>query len=1764
METRLLIRTRFVFFSFIFFVLMSLVLVTVAHAAGPVISFAPVVSYNVGTTPYAVAVGDFNRDGYPDLVTANFTNGSPGTASVLINKGTGIFNLRVNYPAGSAPWGVAAGDFNGDGYDDFAVTNNGSGTVSVFINDGAGIFAAAVNYPVGAGLRGITSGDFNNDSLLDLVVTNGDDNTVSVLLGNGDGVFDPQPPVPTGDLTTPTGIASGDFDNDGLLDVVTANNSLTAGSISVLLGDGNGSFGTFTPVAAPLGTRGVTVGYFNADTYLDVATANTGLVSIFLNNGSGGFPTRTDIEEFDLTDVRGIITADFNLDGMLDLAVVFGSNNLALLAGNGDGTFEDPVEATKFHTLNTPIFLAAADFDGNGKPDVATADSGANKTSVFLNNTRVPVAALQIRKMAVPSSVESGQPVTYTLRYVNAGDLPALNVVITDIIPITVTNTSFTSNPNVTELGANRYAWTIGTMISNTRGVITVTGTLSGSLAIGGIIINTAQITTTSTESVTTDNQSTAIVTVACPKIYTVINTHDSGAGSLRQGLIDVCRGGTIIFHASVQPAINVASELIVTKKVTILGPGASTLAISGQSSQRVFQINPAVKVTISGLTIRDGSVTGDRGGGIHNQGELTLFACRVYRNTADSGGGIYNDTDAVLMIRGSTLDGNLATSPVDNDSGGGALTNLGQVTAFTSTFSNNVARILFSGFYPLTTGGGAVFNNNSPDATFTATSTVFSNNSALYGGAIWNYGGTIGVISSTFTTNQADPAFGGQGGAINNSEIATVVASTFGQNHAQYGGAIENYGVTLDIINSTFISNTSIGNMSNGNTSDGGALEISDGVLSLQNSTFTANDATGTNATGGTLLLIGDPPTYPHAVKNTIIAGSVASPACDLAGGSFDEDASANNLADEDSCGGDFAVSNKILLGPLGDYGGGTGSLPLLTVPLLPGSVALDSGAACAPTDQRGVTRPQSAACDIGAFESRGFQLAVRSGNGQVTPINTLFIVPLGVTVTNNYNEPVNGGLVTFVAPDPAIGPSATLAPSSTVTVAAGIAAVNATANALSGVYNVTASTLGAAPVAFSLSNNSRGTATTLTTLAVTPSSATYGQAIALTATVILSPLVVGMLPAGTVTFNDGNTPLAAPVVIDAAGHATFSTASLAAGLHNLTAEFAGDTGFDASVSSNLPYTVSKAATTSAVTSSPQPTAFGQQTIFTAMVTTPAQGATPPTGSVSFFDNGAPLGSGVLSAAGTATLAYSTLSAGVHTNITAQYSGDVNYATSTSPAYTHTVNKSSIAVAITSQPNPSAFGELVTFTATVTVLPPGAGTPAGTVTFKDGTSELGTRDLASGLAIFTKADLAIGAHSITAHYSGDAIFEGSVSSPSIQLVDKYGSQTVLTLTPNPSPVGQNVRLAATVSANQIAAAAGIDALPSGTVLFVDENGSALGEPPLVGGVATLDKANWPAGVFPVRAIYHGDATYAGSMSPEMSQRVDAPPTAVNDAAGALEGTPVQIAVLNNDADPAANGLIVVAVGAPSAGTVVIDSGDKTVTYTPNAVFHGSDSFTYTAQDVYGRTDTATVTVIVSAKSVTDAAPQVAPVNPAAPATVVFTSSNVQVTVDLPAGAYPDPLGPKDLFYLVFTPIITPTEHASQPPSGFVFAGFQFTLEAYLNNQHLDNFVFAQPVQVTFAYSLASLGDVREETLMPYFWNGNAWSMDGITVLARDLDNHTLTMQLTHLSEFGLFAEPTSGQSTKLYMPFAPLRGKGGGWLPDAKNLTFLPYLPRR
>ena len=355
-------------------------------------TFRPAVSYQAGSSPRAVAVGDFNGDGIADLAVADYGNvsGAGGGISMLLGNGNGTFKAATLIPAGTGAESVAVGDFNGDTRLDLAVANSLSNNISVLLGNGNGAFQPVVNYSTSIpGKNGVPTsvvvGDFNRDGILDLAAVSPSLNDISILLGLGNGGF--QPPAHYGldssiVSVNPNSLAVADLNGDGTADLIVAN--FNADHVSVLLGNGDGTFPAPKSYAAGAGPKSAAVADFNGDGLADIAVANnsaSGGVSVLLGNGDGTLQAAALYH----ADYRAVstVTGDLDGDGNLDLAEATSySGTLVTLLGHGDGTFQAPAI---YPTGGESTSVALGDFNGDGKPDLVTADNSSG-VSVFVSN----------------------------------------------------------------------------------------------------------------------------------------------------------------------------------------------------------------------------------------------------------------------------------------------------------------------------------------------------------------------------------------------------------------------------------------------------------------------------------------------------------------------------------------------------------------------------------------------------------------------------------------------------------------------------------------------------------------------------------------------------------------------------------------------------------------------------------------------------------------------------------------------------------------------------------------------------------------------------------------------------------------------------------------------------------------------------------------------------------------------------------------------------------------------------------------------------------------------------------------------------------------------------------------------------------------------------------------------------------------------------------------------------------------------------------
>ena len=348
----------------------------------------PISNMNNGNTGGTIgpAIGDFNRDGRPDYAVP--TNGGP--IVILLGNGNGTFTTGTPiYTTSFTPTSAVVGDFNRDGKQDLAVLSS-TGTVNIYLGLGDGTFEAPnpPSYPVAPaastpGSRLLAIGDFNRDGIQDLVATNRNSNNVAVLLGVGDGTFGAPTYFAVG--AEPWNVVVGDLNQDGFLDLAVASDSTAY--VSVLLGKGNGSFQTSTTFSttpstgpAPSQVGSVAIGDFDGDGFPDLATtsAPNNMVYVLLNKGSSSTLGFKAAIPYPMNSGPYYLTiGDFNRDGHLDIiSANNGSNNVGVMLNNGDGTFGT---AITYSVNGGGIFANAADINGDDRIDLtAVSDTGLN------------------------------------------------------------------------------------------------------------------------------------------------------------------------------------------------------------------------------------------------------------------------------------------------------------------------------------------------------------------------------------------------------------------------------------------------------------------------------------------------------------------------------------------------------------------------------------------------------------------------------------------------------------------------------------------------------------------------------------------------------------------------------------------------------------------------------------------------------------------------------------------------------------------------------------------------------------------------------------------------------------------------------------------------------------------------------------------------------------------------------------------------------------------------------------------------------------------------------------------------------------------------------------------------------------------------------------------------------------------------------------------------------------------------------------------
>ncbi len=336
-------------------ILLTAVAVFAPTRAAAQVYFFGRADFPASPNPASAVIADFNHDGRPDMAVSDSQH---NWVSVLLGSPNGGFAAGVTYGTGSNPAAIAAADFNGDKKIDLAVVDAYSGTVSILLGNGDGTFQGRIDYPVGQNPAGIVAADFNGDGKIDLATISTNDSAVAILLGNGDGSFEVQALIPV--ASGPALLAGGDVNGDGKIDLITSSSNYGA-EMTVLVNQGDGTFKQVES-QAPYYSGALAVGDFNRDGKLDVTTYSEGALYLSLGNGDGSFQNPVLITNAPYSYSQSLLVGDFNHDHKLDIAV----SGVWVLLGKGDGTFQNAIASP---SIATP--LAAVDLNGDGELDIA-------------------------------------------------------------------------------------------------------------------------------------------------------------------------------------------------------------------------------------------------------------------------------------------------------------------------------------------------------------------------------------------------------------------------------------------------------------------------------------------------------------------------------------------------------------------------------------------------------------------------------------------------------------------------------------------------------------------------------------------------------------------------------------------------------------------------------------------------------------------------------------------------------------------------------------------------------------------------------------------------------------------------------------------------------------------------------------------------------------------------------------------------------------------------------------------------------------------------------------------------------------------------------------------------------------------------------------------------------------------------------------------------------------------------------------------------
>ena len=1380
-------------------------------------------SLPVGTDSVtAVYGGDSNYSSNTSNAVAETVTKSAATGTLTTSNATPTYGQSVTLTDtlptvnGVAPTGTVT-FYNGS-----AIL--GTGTVN-----SAGIATLTTgSLPVGTdSITAVYGGDNNYSSttagpLTETVSKNTGTNT---LTSSNTAPYSGQSVTLTDTLATVNGLAP-----TGSVTFYNGSTSLGTGTVN------SSGVATLTTSTLPLGSDPVTAVYGGDSNYAS-STSNVVTENVTRNTSTGSLTTSNSAPSFGqpvtLTDTlptqNGIVPTG---------TVTFYNGNTSL----GTGT----VNASGVATLTTGALPVGTDsvtavYGGDGNYSSVTSNAVAEKvsknigTGTLTTSNATPDAGQSVTLTDTLPSVNGVQP-TGTVTFYSGTTSLGTGTVNSSGVATLATTALPVGTDSVTAVygGDGNYASTTSNAVSETVTKNTDNATLtasSTSAAFGQPITLTDTLPTLNgivpTGTVTFYNGSTAIGTGTL---------NSSGVATLTTGSLPVGADSiTAVYGGDNNYGTNTSNPVTVTVSKNA---GSDTLSTSNASPSYSQTVTLTDTLSSSNGVVPTGTVTFYNGSA--SLGTGTVNSAGVATLTT---GALPVGTDSVTAVYGgdsnySSSTSNAVTETVAKASETGTLTTsnasptLGQSVTLTDTLAtvNGTAPTGTVTFYSGTTSLGTGTVNSSGIATLATSALPVGTDTvtAVYGGDSNYSTGTSNAVTETVSKGNGSDAL-----------TASTTAPSYGQSITLTD--------TLPIVNG--VTPTGTVTFYNGTAVIGTGTVNSSGVATLSTATLTTTSLpVGTNSI---TAVYGGDGNYSSATSNPLVITVTKG----AGGGTLTTSNSTLNYGEAVTLTDTLTAANGVFPTGTVTFYNGTTSLGTGTVNAS-GVARLNTSSLPVGTDA--VTAVYAGDANYSTNTSNAVTETVTKsgGDGTLTTSNSTPNAGQPITLTDTLptvNGAVPTGSVAFYNGSTAIG-TGTLNSSGVATLTTGSLPVGS--DTITAVYggdsNYTTSTSN--PLTETVSkNNTTGTISSSSTTPVA------GQSVTLT---ITQPSVYGVVPTGTENFYSNGT-LIGTATLNSNGVATLTLSDLPSGTDQITGLYSGDNNYQSTAPTPLTVTVGKATVNDVLTSSNVAPAAGQPVTLTDTLST--VNGVAPTGTVTFYNGSAALGTGTINASGVASLTTSSLPVGTDT-VTSSYGGDNNYTATGSNAVTETVSKASAGGTLTSSNTAPNFGQSVTLTDT---LPSTNGlTPTGTVTFYNGATVIGTGTVnASGVATLTTGVLPAGTDSVSAAYGGDGNFSSSTSNIVVETVGKTTPTAVLT-TSNTSPtVGQMVTFTDTLSVVNAAA-------PTGTVTFY--NGTTVIGTGTVNssGVATLSTTSLPVGADTVTAVYAGDAAYNTATSNAVTENV--------------------------------------------------------------------------------------------------------------------------------------------------------------------------------------------------------------------------------------------------------------------------------------------------